>query len=57
MSVCPATKRARSLAKKTAAGPKLDAAKKHYKAASTAHKKNDDVTCVSELNAAEAALK
>jgi hypothetical protein len=43
--------------KKTTAGPKLDAAKKHYKAASTAHKKNDDVTCVSELNAAEAALK
>ena len=43
--------------KKSVAGPKVDAAKKHYKAANAAHKKNDDVTCVAELNAAEAALK
>ena len=43
--------------KKSPAGPKTDAAKKHYKAANAAHKKNDDVTCVAELNAAEAALK
>ena len=43
--------------KKAAAGPKADAAKKDYKAAAAAHKKNDDVTCVAKLNAAEAALK
>ena len=43
--------------KKSPVGPKTDAAKKHYKAAAAAHKKNDDVTCVAELNAAEAALK
>jgi hypothetical protein len=43
--------------KKAAAGPKVDAARQHYKAAAAAHKKNDDVTCVAELNAAEAALK
>jgi hypothetical protein len=43
--------------KKAAAGPKADDARKHYKAAQAAHKKTDDVTCVAELNAAEAALK
>jgi len=43
--------------KKAAAGPKTDEARKHYKAAQAAHKKTDDVTCVAELNAAEAALK
>ena len=43
--------------KKAAAGPKADEAKKDYKAAVAAHKKNDDVTCVAKLNAAEAALK
>ena len=43
--------------KKAAAGPKTDDAKKHYKLAQAAHKKTDDVTCVAELNAAEAALK
>jgi hypothetical protein len=43
--------------KKAAAGPKTDEARKQYKAAVAAHKKTDDVTCVAELNAAEAALK
>jgi len=43
--------------KKAAAGPKTDDARKHYKLAQAAHKKTDDVTCVAELNAAEAALK
>ena len=43
--------------KKAAAGPKTDDARKHYKAAQAAHKKTDDVTCVAEINAAEAALK
>jgi hypothetical protein len=43
--------------KKATAGPKADEAKKDYKAAVAAHKKNDDVTCVARLNAAEAALK
>ena len=43
--------------KKAPAGAKKDDAKTHYDAAVAAHKKNDDKTCLSELDAASAALK
>ena len=43
--------------KKAAAGPKVDTARQHYKSAVAAHKANDDVTCIAQLNSAEAALK
>jgi hypothetical protein len=42
---------------KAPAGPKKDAAAKHYNAAVAAQKKKDEKTCLSQLNAAAAALK
>ena len=43
--------------KKAPAGPGKDTAKTHYDSAVAASKKNDDKTCLSELDAASAALK
>ena len=43
--------------KKAPAGPKKDDAKTHYDKAVAANKKHDDKTCLSELDAASAALK
>jgi len=43
--------------KNAPAGPGKDTAKTHYDNAAAASKKNDDKTCLSELDAASAALK
>ena len=43
--------------KKAPAGPGKDTAKTHYDNAVAASKNNDDKTCLSELDAASAALK
>ena len=42
---------------KAPAGPKKDAAKIHYDNAVADHKKKDDKSCLTELDAATAALK
>ena len=42
---------------KAAAGPKKDEAKVHYDNAVADHKKKDDKSCLTELDAAMAALK
>jgi hypothetical protein len=42
---------------KAPSGPKKNAAEKHYVKAVAAQKKNDEKTCLTELNAAAAALK
>lgn len=41
---------------KAAAGPKKDAALKHYQAAEKAQTAKDDATCIKELDAATRAL-
>ena len=43
--------------KKAPAGDKKTAAQQHYNDAVAAHKKKDDKTCLSDLDAAAAALK
>ncbi|MFO1055957.1 MAG: hypothetical protein U1E53_03215 [Dongiaceae bacterium] len=43
--------------KKAPAGDKKSAATQHYNDAVAAHKKKDDKTCLSDLDAAAAALK
>lgn len=58
MSTCGSQlKVVKKLWKNAPAGPNKDTAKTHYDQAVAASKKQDDKTCLSELDAASAALK